>query len=307
MFGRIVVVGSSNVDLIMKMDHLPQRGESVTDAVFMQTFGGKGANQAVAAAKAGGEVSFINCVGDDSYGSQVIANMRQAGVDADLVFVAQGAATGTALIMIDGAGDNYLSVAPGANYRLTPAHVRQAETLIGGSALVMLQYEISLETLLDTIDLAHASGKPIMFNVAPARAFPDVYFPKIDYLVVNEPEAAFLSGMAVESKAQAWQAAEALLAKGPGMVILTLGAQGSLAFSKNYRMEVPAFAVEAVDTTAAGDVFCGSLAVALVEGQSIEQGLRFASAASAIAVTRMGAQPSIPSRVEIDAFLNARS
>jgi ribokinase len=305
--GQIVVVGSSNVDLIMKMDRLPQRGESVTDAVFMQTFGGKGANQAVAAAKAGGAVSFINCVGDDSYGSQVIANMRQAGVDADLVFVAQGVATGTALIMIGGVGDNYLSVAPGANYRLMPVHVRQAEALIGGSAMVLLQYEIPLETLLDTIDLAYALGKPIMFNVAPARAFPDAYFPKIDYLVVNEPEAAFLSGIAVESKAQAWQAAEVLLAKGSKMVILTLGAQGCLALSKDYQLDVPAFVVDAVDTTAAGDVFCGSLAVALVEGQSVEPGLRFASAASAIAVTRMGAQPSIPSRAEIDAFLNARS
>ena len=299
----IVVVGSSNVDLIMKMDRLPRRGESVTDAIFKQTFGGKGANQAVAAAKAGGEVSFVNCVGDDSYGRQVIENLQQAGVDTRYVFTKSETATGTALIMIGGAGENYLGVAPGANYHLSRAHVEQAKDRIAAAAMVLVQYEITPEILQYTIDLAHQADRPVMFNLAPPRPVSQATLGKVDILVVNETEASFLCDIPVEDEAQAWRAVETLKARGVHMVILTLGAQGCLYASDQGRGRVPAYPVEAVDTTAAGDVFCGTLAVALVEGQQIEAGLRFASAAAAITVTRIGAQPSIPSRAEIDKFL----
>jgi ribokinase len=303
MSGRIVVVGSSNVDLIMKMDRLPQRGESVSDAVFMQTFGGKGANQAVAAAKAGGEVVFVNCVGDDSYGEQVVANLRQAGVDTRFVSTESGVSTGTALIMVGGQGENYLGVAPGANYRLGQEHVDQAKDLIAAAAMVVVQYEIRPETLLYAINLAAQTGCPVLFNLAPPKPLADEALARLEILVVNETEAAFLCGFPVEGEAQAWRAVQALKARGPRLVILTLGTRGCLFAGAQERGHIPAFPVEAVDTTAAGDVFCGTLAVALVEGQPVREGLRFASAAAAIAVTRMGAQPSIPDRDEIDAFL----
>lgn len=303
----IIVVGSSNVDLIMKMDRLPQRGETVTDAVFMQTFGGKGANQAVAAAKAGGEVTFVSCVGEDSYGVQVIENLRQAGINTHYIFVEPGVATGTALIMIGADGENYLGVAPGANYRLTPTHVERAKTLFVQGALVLLQYEIPLETVQYTLDLGRRMGCQTILNLAPPRPFPEAYLAKIDILVVNETEAAFLCGFPVEQEKQAWQAVDSLQAKGCGMVILTMGSRGCLVASQRdphpIRQQIPAFKVQAVDTTAAGDVFCGALATALAEGQTIVQALRFASAAAAICVTRMGAQPSIPDRREIEDFL----
>jgi ribokinase len=299
----IIVVGSSNVDLVMKMSRLPQRGESVMDAVFIQTFGGKGANQAVAAAKAGALVYFVNCVGDDSYGSQMIANMSAAGVNTAYMFTEPNIATGTALIMVGSAGENYLGVAPGANGRLQPALVDRAQHLFLDAGMLLVQYEIPLETLKHAIDQAHRAGCPVMFNLAPPRPFPEEAFNGLDYLVVNETEAAFLTDLPVSNVDQAWQAAEALLGKGPRWVILTLGSGGSIVAGTGERLQVPAYRVEAVDTTAAGDVFCGALAAALVEGQALLESLQFASAAAAIAVTRMGAQPSIPGRAEIEALI----
>jgi ribokinase len=303
---NIVVIGSSNVDLIMKMERLPRRGESVANAAFMQTFGGKGANQAVAAAKAGGEVVFINCVGDDSYGEQVIRNLQEAGVDTQYVSRESGVASGTALIMVDAQGENYLSVAPGANYCLSPAHVERASGLIAAAGMVLLQYEITAETLVYTIDLAAHAGRKIIFNLAPAHALDEHCLAKLHLLVVNETETEFLCGCAVRTQAEVEYAAAILLDKGAQGVIITLGSQGSYVASGEVRAHVPAFPVQAVDTTAAGDVFCGTLAAALVEGKPLLEGVRFASAASAIAVTRLGAQPSIPTRGEIDEFIGGR-
>lgn len=299
----IVVVGSSNVDLVMKMSRLPQRGESVMDAVFLQTFGGKGANQAVAAAKSGAQVHFVNCVGDDSYGSQVIANMRAAGVSTDYMFVEPDIATGTALIMVGAAGENYLGVAPGANGRLLPALVDRAQHLFVEAGMLLVQYEIPLPALQRAIGLAHQAGCPVMFNLAPPRPIPDETLGMLDFLVVNETEAAFLTSLPVTNIDQAWQAADALLIKGAKRVILTLGSGGSILAGAGERLHVPAFKVQAVDTTAAGDVFCGALAAALVEGLPLRESMRFASAAAAVAVTRMGAQPSIPDKSEIETFI----
>ena len=300
----IVVIGSSNVDLIMKMSHLPQRGETVTDAVFLQTFGGKGAKQAVAAARAGGDVAFVNCVGDDRYGAAIRENLQAAGITTGFVFTEDGVASGTALVMIGDGGDNYLSVAPGANYRLTRAHVDRAGALVAQAAMIVLQCEIVPDTLHHAIDLAAAQRRPIMLNLAPARPLPDAYLRKLTYLIVNESEAEFLCGTRVDSLAKAAEAGEAIRTRGPEVVIVTLGAHGSSVCAGSVPVHVPAFAVSAVDATAAGDTFCGTLAVALVEGRPLSDGVRFASAAAAIAVTRLGAQPSIPERAEIDRFLS---
>lgn len=300
---KIVVIGSSNVDLIMKMERLPERGETVTDGDFMQVYGGKGANQAVAAARAGGNVAFISCVGEDAYTPQMVANYRSDGIDTKYVFREKGIASGYALILIDSTGENIISVAPGANYRLTPQKIDEALPVFDNTAMIVMQYEIPEETIKHVIDIANQKGIPVMWNCAPARNFDDSYIPKINILVLNEVEAGFLAGMQVETGADAEKAASILVAKGVEKVIITLGAKGAFVLTSEGKVSVPAFKVEAVDTTAAGDTFCGALAVALVEGKPQKEALRFAGAAAAISVTRMGAQPSVPMREEIDLFL----
>jgi ribokinase len=303
MKNKIVVIGSSNIDLLMKMDHLPEKGETVTDAVFMQVYGGKGANQAVAAARAGGNVAFVNCVGEDAYTPQMIQNYINDGIDTRFVFQEKNIASGHALIMIGGEGMNYLSVAPGANYLLTPAKIDETLSVFEEAAIIVMQYEIPEETLKYVIDLARQRGIPVMWNCAPARAFDFSYIPKINILVLNEVEAGFLAGMPVENETDAEKAAENLIAKGVEKVIITLGSQGAFVITKDEKISVPAYKVDAIDTTAAGDTFCGGFAVAIVEGKSLKEALQFAGAAAAISVTRMGAQPSAPTRVEIDKFL----
>ena len=303
MKNKIVVIGSSNVDLLMKMDHLPEKGETVTNAEFFQVYGGKGANQAVAAARAGGNVAFVNCVGEDAYTPQMVQNYKDDGIDTSFVFHEKGLASGHALIMIGGEGMNYLSVAPGANYLLTPAKIDEAIPIIDEAAMIVMQYEIPEETIKYVIDIANQKGIQVMWNCAPARAFDFSYIPKINILVLNEVEAGFLAEMPVENESDAEKAAEKLVAKGVEKVIITLGSQGAFVVTKNEKVSVPSYKVEAVDTTAAGDTFCGAFAVALVEGKALKEALQFASAAAAISVTRMGAQPSAPSRVEIDGFL----
>jgi ribokinase len=300
---KIVVIGSSNIDLIMKMDHLPEKGETVTDAEFFQVYGGKGANQAVAAARAGGNVAFVSCVGEDAYTPQMVVNYINDGIDTGYVFPEKGVASGHALIMIGGLGMNYISVAPGANYLLKPGKIDQARSLLDEAAMIVMQYEIPEETIKYVIDFANKKGIPVMWNVAPARAFDFSYIPKVNILVLNEVEAGFLAGMEVNNEQDAEIAAARLVKTGVEKVIITLGSKGAFMLTKSEKVSVPAFKVEAIDTTAAGDTFCGSLAVAIVEGKPMEEALRFASAAAAISVTRMGAQPSAPFRKEIEEFI----
>lgn len=303
MSGRIVVVGSCNVDLIMKMARLPKRGETVAEATFLQTFGGKGANQAVAAARAGGNVAMIACVGDDDYGSASVENLRAAGIETPFVFTEPDVASGTALIMISDDGDNYISVAPGANYRLGREHIARAQAFLADAAMVVLQCEIPADTLEHAIHVAARHGRPILLNLAPARRVSDACLRSLAYLVLNESEAALLCGFPVDSADKAAQAASAIRALGPRTVIITLGAAGAHVSDASGAFHATAFRVAPVDATAAGDTFCGSLAVALLEGQGLAPSVRFANAAAALAVTRLGAQPSIPTRDEIDRFL----
>ncbi len=300
---KIVVIGSSNVDLIMKMDHLPEKGETVTNAEFFQVYGGKGANQAVAAARAGGNVAFVSCVGEDAYTPQMVRNYNNDGIDTRFVFLEKGEVSGHALIMIGQTGENIISVAPGANYLLTPDKIDEALPVIENAAMIVMQYEIQEETIKYVIDIANKKGIPVMWNCAPARAFDLSYIPKINILVLNEVEAGFLAEMQVENETHAEKAAQKLVDSGVEKVIITLGSKGAFVLTKTEKVSVPAFKVEAVDTTAAGDTFCGAFAVALVEGKSLKDSLQFASVAAAISVTRMGAQPSAPTRKEIDEFL----
>lgn len=305
MKNKIVVIGSSNVDLIMKMDRLPEKGETITDARFFQVYGGKGANQAVAAARAGGSVAFVNCVGEDAYTPQMVQNYKDDGIDTRFVFQEPGMPSGHALVMIGHQGTNYLSVAPGANYRLTPEKIGRAMAVIDEAAIIVMQYEIPAETLKYVIDLANKKNIPVLWNFAPARAFDLSYIPKVNILVLNETEAGFLAEMPVNNEKDAETAAYQLISKGAGKVILTLGAKGAFVLSNDEKVYVPSFKVDAVDTTGAGDTFCGAYAVATVEGRPSKEALRFASAAAAISVTRLGAQSSIPKRIEIDEFLKA--
>ncbi len=306
MAGKVVVVGSSNIDLIMKMERLPRPGETVTEAEFAQVFGGKGANQAVGAARAGGEVAFVGCVGDDAYGGQVIENLEKDGIDTRHVFREEGVASGTALIMIDARGENCISVAPGANYRLTPAHVDRARDVIEEAAVVIAQCEIAPETLDYVIGLGFRLGKLVLLNLAPARPLGDASLRKLGALAVNETEAEFLTGLPVSADAEVEAAASALLRRGPKIVIVTLGARGAWVAVEGQQGLVPGFEVDPTDTTAAGDVHCGALAVGLVEGQALLDAVAFANAAAALSVTKLGAQPSAPARAEIDALLAAR-
>lgn len=301
--GPILVIGSSNVDFVMQMERLPTTGETVTDATFLQTFGGKGANAAVGAARAGGQVRFVNCVGDDAFGAQIIAQMQAMGVDTSAMITVPGSASGSALVMIDANGANYLSVAPGTNYALLPTHIDQLSDQIAQAALIVLQYEILPATLYAIIERAAALQRPVLFNYAPARPLEQRYLAKISLLVVNEIEAAALSAQPINSVEQAHAVALALRCHGPQIVVITLGARGVVVAHAEGSFALSAHQVPVVDTTAAGDVFCGALSVALVEGRDLQASIQFANAAAALAVTKLGAQPSAPTRADIDHLL----
>jgi len=215
----ILVIGSSNIDLIMKMNRLPEKGETITDCTFLQTFGGKGANQAVAAARAGGKVTFVSCVGDDDFGTSMITNYKKDNINTEHVFKADGIPSGTALIMIGGDGDNYLSVAPGANYELKNQHIDRIMDVIATSDIIVLQYEILTETLEYILKKASLSGITTMLNFAPAKDLNSSSLSKVSILVVNETETQFLTGIPVVSPDNAPDAAEMLRSKGIETII----------------------------------------------------------------------------------------
>ena len=299
----ITVIGSTNVDMIAQMEHIPAVGETVTGGRFMQTFGGKGANQAVAAARAGGEVRFITCLGEDGFAPQNLENFRRDQILVDGVIIRPQTHTGVALIMFDAQGRNCIAVASGANFALTAADMDQRRELIAASKLLVMQNEIAPVAAIRAIDIAHAAGVPVLLNYAPVSGTPIALSSKIRWLIANETEASQLTGLEVQTSAQVAAAALRLQQMGPATVIITLGAQGSYVLDGKQSYSVPPFMVKAVDTTAAGDTYCGALAVALVENLPLQAAVRFATAASAISVTRMGAQPSIPQRAEINALL----
>ncbi|TVR52050.1 MAG: ribokinase [Spirochaetaceae bacterium] len=300
---RIFIIGSSNVDFIMKTETLPRKGESTTDATFMQTFGGKGANQAVAAARAGGDAFFVNCVGDDPYAELMVDGYRESGLKTEFVYREKEIWSGTALVMIGADGDNYITVAPGANYRLTPERIRVLEPQLTGAAWILIQYEVPPDTVAEIITIARKIRVPVAWNFAPAREFEPGLLPDVELVIANESEAEYLAGGAVATVDDAREAARVIHAKGVSAVIITLGKNGSWVKTADEEFHCPAFEVDAVDATAAGDVYCGCLVTALSENQPFRDAVRFATAGSALAVQVLGAQPSAPWRKDIETFL----
>lgn len=291
----VLVVGSANLDLVFSCDRFPQPGETLLGGTFATHPGGKGANQAVAAGRLGGEVYFCGCVGDDPYGGTLRSSLEGAGVDlAHLQSTTHP--TGTACILVDAQGNNEIVVAPGSNSDVSSVQVEQALAACG-PAVVLAQLEIPLDAVT-----AASRAEFFILNPAPAQRLPDSLLAACTILTPNESELAGLTGMTVESEAEVQEAAQFLLAKGVQNVIVTLGAKGCLWVSRDGARRFPSRRVEAVDTTAAGDAFNGALAHFLAQGASIADAIPRASAFAALSVTRRGAQESMPSREEFEDF-----
>jgi ribokinase len=304
MSARITVIGSCNTDMVVKLPHLPSPGETVLGGTFAMVQGGKGANQAVAAARAGGRVTFIGRVGTDPFGIQARAALEQEGVNTSHLVADANHMSGVALITVDASGENAIAVAPGANWSVTAEDVRRAAAAITSADILVGQLEVPVEAIRVAAVMASAAGIPVILNPAPAQPLDDALLRIVSILTPNEHEAAFLTGIAVHDAGSVIAAAAALRNRGVGTVILTLGARGVYYTDGTLNEWVPAYRVKSVDTTAAGDVFTAAFAVALAEGVPPIDACRFACAAAAISVTRCGAQPSAPHRAEIDAMLH---
>ncbi|MDO4558692.1 MAG: ribokinase [Planctomycetia bacterium] len=302
--GYVVVVGSSNTDMVVRGDRIPRPGETVTGGTFLVAQGGKGANQAVAVARLGVPVRFVARVGDDVFGNEAVEHYQKESINTDWIFRSTTAATGVALILVDRNGENLISVASGANHELTPGDVRRAERDIAGASLLIVQLEVPLETVIEAAEIAHRAGVPVLLDPAPApeKPLPDELLKLLTYLKPNEHEARSLTGVAVTDVASAKTAAGVLLEKGVKNVIVTLGATGALWCGGDDEAFVPSCPVEAMDSTAAGDAFSGALGAAIAHGIGIQDALRFATRAASISVTRPGAQPSLPSLEELGAY-----
>jgi len=303
---KIVVVGSANRDLIVKTKRIPSPGETVSGGAFLTAPGGKGANQAVAAARLGADVWFVGCVGKDSYGDMLLDELSSDGINVDYVRRDESVATGIAMIAVDSHGQNAIVVAPGANHRVSTADVQSAHNAISAADVVIVQLEIPLETVAAAIDAARACGVKVVLNPAPmpeGRPLPDSMLAKVDVLVPNEHEAAQMLGFE-PTRALDWtDAAIRMLAKSSGTVVITLGEAGCVLADRDGVRAIHAIPVRAIDSTAAGDCFTGAFAVAIAEGSSADDAALFASAAAAISVTRIGAQPSLPDRAEVTQLL----
>ncbi len=303
MTAHVVVVGSLNMDLVARAPRIPQPGETIIGRDFHTLPGGKGANQAVAAARLGAAVAMVGRVGSDAFARLLLDNLAAAGADHTYVIQDPGAATGVALIVVDAAGQNSIVVASGANMRLSPADVEAAETAIASADVLLVQLETPLETVTRAAQLAHAHGVTVILNPSPAQPLPPALLSLVDVLVLNESETALLTGLPIDSLVRVEAAAGALRASGVGVVILTLGERGALLAQAGSTQAFPVFRVTVVDTTAAGDAFMGGLGVALAEGQSLAESIRWGNAAGALAATQLGAQPSLPTRRAVEKLL----
>ncbi len=299
---NVVVIGSLNMDLVTRAPRLPRGGETLIGHSFATVSGGKGANQAVAAARLGAKVAMIGCVGNDDYGVRLRDALLAEHIDCEAVSVVEDS-SGVALIVVDDNSQNAIVIVAGANGAMTEAVIDRFDAVLQAADVVICQLEIPDATVGHALKRARELGKTVILNPAPAsRPLPADWFAAIDYLIPNESEAAALSGLAVDSLQSAETAATQLIAMGAGKVIVTLGAQGSLFANGKGFEHFPAPTVKAVDTTAAGDTFVGGFAAALADGKSEAEAIRYGQIAAALSVTRAGAQPSIPTMSEVQAF-----
>jgi ribokinase len=300
---KIIVIGSSNTDMIVRSNRIPRPGETIIGKTFMMNPGGKGANQAVATSRLGGDVTFVARIGNDIFGEQSMFNYQEAGIDTRYIFRDETQPSGVALICVDDHAENSIVVSPGANAGLNIRDIEIVKKEMESASYLLIQLEIPIESVDYATRLASEAGVKVILNPAPATLLQEELLKNIYLITPNETEAELLTGITIHNQEDAKFAADKLINMGVENVIITLGSSGALIRDANGYALQEARKVEAVDTTAAGDVFNGALCVALAEGKEIREAVRFATVAASISVTRMGAQSSIPTREEVDAIM----
>jgi ribokinase len=296
---KIVVIGSSNTDMVIKSESLPAPGETILGGSFLMSQGGKGANQAVAIARLGGDITFVSKIGNDTFGRNSIELYEKEKINIDYIFSDTNSASGIALIMVDKRGENCIAVASGANSRLSIKDIDQVRSVLENADILLMQLEIPMETVEYAAKIAYENGVKVILNPAPAANISSELLKSLYAIIPNNSEAEVISGINVNDWRSAREAANTISSKGVENVIITLGSMGAMVKDGDLFYEVPAKKIEAIDTTAAGDTFCGAFCVGISEGLSILDAVKFANNFAGITVTREGAQPSIPYRDEI--------
>lgn len=299
---KIIVIGSANTDMVISAEHFPQPGETIIGFGFMTNHGGKGANQAVAAARLGGDTAFIGKVGNDSFGHSMIDMMRHEGINVSHLMVSPSEPSGVALITTNKAGENTIVLDSGANAHLIPSDIVDAEEMLSQAGIILMQLESPIDTIVQAAAIGKKHGAYVVLNPAPAPAtpLPKELLESVDLLIPNETEAAYISELNAVSEKNAYSAIDSIRRLGVSDVIITLGNKGVCALLDGKKVNIPAFKVKAVDTTAAGDTFCGALCVALSEGKDMIEAIRFGCKAASVSVTRRGAQMSMPRLSELE-------
>lgn len=301
---KVTVVGSFMYDLVATAPRRPKTGETLIGDSFGMFLGGKGANQAIAASRAGASVTMVGRLGNDLFGNQFLEKFSEEGIKTNFVIQDTENGTGVGMPLIDASGDNSIVIIPQANMALTVENIDKAESVIADSDVLILQCEVPMEANKRAAEIANKNDTLVILNPAPARKIPDTLLSLVDIITPNESEAEILTDMPTETNSQAMEAAHHLLSKGVETVILTLGSRGSLLLTEKMEKRIPAYLVDVIDTTAAGDAFCGALAAILSNGSIIEEAIKIANAAGALAVTKLGAEPSLPTKKDIDQLIN---